>query len=1752
MKKQMESQLLLVALFLSAAIAATNAMPIVDCSCVANLSGLQTNSCVGVVPDLSVLATNCFSTNVIIGSPGFCTQTPVAGSQVFPGTYVIQLTVTDSQSNSAQCSVPFTVTAPPANLSVVCTSNKTVECGTGWNFDQPIPTTTCCQPFITTTILSTVTNGVCPHIITRTWEFTDTCSNTATCSQTVTEIDTAPPTVQCAGMNLVPNGDFESFTLCPTVSSQFNVAAPWFQPTDGTSDYYNSCSGPNSYVSTPTNSVGVQIPRSGQGYAGILVYTDVGTNLSTSTREYMEVPLITPLVAGQTYRVTFYVSLAEQLAGYGIAEIGAYFSSGAIISNGYGGVLNVVPQVVNPSTNLLNSRTAWMPVTGTFVAAGGEDHLTLGNFLSDLVTTAVPEGGPFFHDSYYYFDDVSVEAVCDNSVTNKVVQCGDMWTFDTPAAYDNCSGTNVTVNITSTVTNGICPRVIMRTWTLTDLCGNSTNWSQTVTIVDNTPPMPICTGGNGTNLVPNGDFEYYTACPSNGGDINVAVPWFQPSDATSDYFNSCATFPFALTPGNGVGYQVPLSGQAYAGIFVFGTDVNIPGSSYREYLEVPLISPLVSNQTYVVSFHVSRAENYASAIAEIGAYFSPGPIISNGYDQVFNFTPQVVNPSTNLLIDTTNWMLVQGTFVATGGESYLILGNFLPDALTTAVPASGTYSNTAYYYFDDVSVEPICTQLMSEKAVPCGQPWDFDAPAGYDNCSGTNVTVSVVNTVTNGTCPRVATRTWVLTDQCGNSTNWSETVTIVDNTPPTLVTCNNVNLVPNPAFELYANCPSTLGQLDFAAPWYTPTYGTADYFNGCAPGMSGVSTPGNSFGNQIPLSGRGYAGGYMYASGGGNMTNSYREYLQTPLSTPLIAGQTYSVSFHVSRAANYAWAIAELGAYFSAGPVTNASPFVLPASPQVENPSANILGSTNSWMLVQGTFTAAGGEDHLTIGNFRSDANTTAQLGIGTYSNSAYYYFDDVSVTAVCWPTNKSVACGAPLNFDPPVGIDNCSGTNVTITVAGTITNGCPPVVTRTWTLADLCGNSTNVSQTITVADTNAPLTLNCACLQDSAIALLNTNTCTGIVPDLSVFTNCYSGGCGVNFSQSPVAGTVVGPGYNLITVSVSDCSGNLICELPFMVNPLVAAPTCPPNIYLLTCSTSAIANFNVGAAVSTPPSGSAFPLGTNVVTYPVTNMCGQVSYCSFDVIVRPVTTRWGCLTFVIAIPYAPMGTAIVVYLPDFPGGGEGVNFENIGSSGQDGVQLLFGPAQKITFSTVLDFNAPPGAGIDLVVPPPPGSSNGTPLLSFVSGCGRCGYDIKLAKLADEDTSVIYRTIAIGTNGELFSSSLHNAADLSTNVIANLQPAPGVTNAVMTVTLDCLTREVNLEFPNCGWTPNAARKGWDGLIYGDGPRGTKTNKTARLVLTPLTGGTPPPITNLYLLASNLSYVPFDNPTITSMGRKWNDGHVTLLKAYDDGTEQGLEFTSLDDGGGVNVDLGHSASFQFRMTHFETGNIPTQEQFSMVGWPPGTTTNRPPPPTNYLRLAPSPGNGAGPGLGGIDCSVDFLQWGVLMVTVQLWNGTTFVAQQTHVLATQASPVATLSGYPSIIGSPSIGVLSLMDTNPITVLGGLNCSAGCTGTELRIVAEMSKGSTPPVAWSGLSCLVGNGMDDLIYALQTTPAATPVSINATATSAGVTLNWAGDGYRLQGAETLSGPWYDLGVSSPLALPPNYTLRVFRLISD
>lgn len=189
------------------------------------------------------------------------------------------------------------------------------------------------------------------------------------------------------------------------------------------------------------------------------------------------------------------------------------------------------------------------------------------------------------------------------------------------------------------------------------------------------------------------------------------------------------------------------------------------------------------------------------------------------------------------------------------------------------------------------------------------------------------------------------------------------------------------NLVPNNGFEIQDTCPA-VSQITLAPPWNSATSGTPDLFN---------STCGSQ--NSAARTGIGSSGLYLYSTFPNN-----REYMQAPLTSPLVGGQTYCVSFYVIRA-NFRYAINRVGAYFSVGSVSQATTSTLSFTPQVQNPPSTML-SNSGWILVTGSFTASGGEDHIIIGNFSNDANTdTLVVNAASSSKVAIYRFDDISVT---------------------------------------------------------------------------------------------------------------------------------------------------------------------------------------------------------------------------------------------------------------------------------------------------------------------------------------------------------------------------------------------------------------------------------------------------------------------------------------------------------------------------------------------------------------------------------------------------------------------------------------------------------------------------------------------------------------------------------------------------------------------------------
>ena len=209
-------------------------------------------------------------------------------------------------------------------------------------------------------------------------------------------------------------------------------------------------------------------------------------------------------------------------------------------------------------------------------------------------------------------------------------------------------------------------------------------------------------------------------------------------------------------------------------------------------------------------------------------------------------------------------------------------------------------------------------------------------------------------------------------------------------------------LVDNPSFEQMSSCPLTAASLSLAEPWFPPTLGTSDYFHECNTDPSSVSVPVNAVGNQAAFHGSGYAA-FIALSPPTGFNPDYREYVQSPLLGTLEAGKTYRFSMELSLAEDSSAATDRVGAYFSPTAVGSSDDLPLPFTPQLETPAGTFLTDIIEWIPFEDTFVAAGGEQHITIGNFHdasSSATTPAGLGpdpplqVGT----AYYYLDAVSL----------------------------------------------------------------------------------------------------------------------------------------------------------------------------------------------------------------------------------------------------------------------------------------------------------------------------------------------------------------------------------------------------------------------------------------------------------------------------------------------------------------------------------------------------------------------------------------------------------------------------------------------------------------------------------------------------------------------------------------------------------------------------------
>jgi len=377
----------------------------------------------------------------------------------------------------------------------------------------------------------------------------------------------------------------------------------------------------------------------------------------------------------------------------------------------------------------------------------------------------------------------ALQLIC---VGDKTVPCGATWSFDPPTATNGCTGTNVTITILGTVTNGSgCPVQATRTWQATDSCGSNATCSQTVTALSCVAPTnPVAwwpADGNASDIAGchNGTFQNgLTFAP---GEVAQAFSF----DGTT---NACLAIPhspaFDLAYGHALDLWVKVGAYPPTGKYSIliskwanaaeekSLTINSVGQvQYYLFTRFGGFGPvLVSSTTLALGTWYHVAATYDGATASI--------YISGVLDASQSVFGDVVRNSVGKLYFGYNPDLV-----VSGAPAVPFTGQ--ADEIEWFNRALSTNEIAAIYNAGGAGqCKPsvLVVTCAADKTVPCGSNWEFDLPINIvSTCCAIYHTFS--DATNSAACPLVLTRTWVFSDNCGNTNSCSQTVTVQPSSP---------------------------------------------------------------------------------------------------------------------------------------------------------------------------------------------------------------------------------------------------------------------------------------------------------------------------------------------------------------------------------------------------------------------------------------------------------------------------------------------------------------------------------------------------------------------------------------------------------------------------------------------------------------------------------------------------------------------------------------------------------------------------------------------------------------------------------------------------------------------------------------------------------------------------------------------------------------------------------------------------------
>jgi gliding motility-associated-like protein/uncharacterized repeat protein (TIGR01451 family) len=618
-------------------------------------------------------------------------------------------------------------------------------------------------------------------------------------------------------------------------------------------------------------------------------------------------------------------------------------------------------------------------------------------------------------------------------------------------ATDNCD-TNVAVTLSETTTGSGCNYTLTRTWTATDDCGNVTTATQIITVNDTQKPVLAGVPANMTLECSSNVPAPAAVTATDNCDTNVAVTLSETTTGSGCNYTLTRTWTATDDCGNSsTATQVITVRDNLAPVIAEPADLTVNCSQ----LPAPVTPDVTDNcdDDPDIDFY-ELAGNYDDCTYQIKRIWTATDDCGN--QSVVEQTITVIDDSTPTLVfihpllagltdgDTLTMecsnasifgakdAIAQdacGEATVTFVEGPFTVGNCEEDGFVVRMAcywiASDDcgHADTTTLYMNIIDTKPpVFTQVPANVTVNCNVIIPtFGQVTIKDDCSDDVNLTFVDNTVLQGNCTTIITRTWTATDDCGNTATATQSVTVTDNFPPVLA-------------DVPVNVTIECGQTIPAAPNVTAT-------DNCdqTPTVSLTQNTVNSNNCSYQL-----VRTWTATDDCGNTATATQTITVIDNTKPVLAGVPSNVTI-------------ECGQTIPAAPNVTATDNC-DQTPTVSL-TQNTVNSNNCGYQLVRTWTA------------------TDECGNTATASQTITVTDTTDPVLAGIPANQSLDCDQAIPAAPVVtATDNCDTSPAVTLAESTVNLNCGYRLIRTWTATDDCGNTATATQTIIVTDTTDPV----------------------------------------------------------------------------------------------------------------------------------------------------------------------------------------------------------------------------------------------------------------------------------------------------------------------------------------------------------------------------------------------------------------------------------------------------------------------------------------------------------------------------------------------------------------------------------------------------------------------------------------------------------------------------------------------------